>query len=657
MSDLNNVEKLSPLTRFCMTIGQIPASYLVSMTYEEQLLWLCDYLKNTVIPTVNNNADCVTELQNLYKVLKNYVDNYFDDLDVQEEINNKLDEMTSNGTLKFIIELYFNELNSKIIENSTSIDELNNNTIKNNQHNSITEDMLSQEVKEMLTGGSVPVVGANSVGTENIIDNSVTLLKLDDDLKDNFIKNYENISYSRNLQGYAKIDNGDLAIDTDSNYRYAIVDLEKDKIYDINGFNYYVVCGIIIVDSSDNSVVLSSRSQSTGSQGLKPVNLSFRTNKAGLKAYISAGISSLTAYTDFVLNNISINKVDFLTLNNKKSNIEPLYSVNGKFIHTSTTINNIPIEMPTEECSYSVYKMNKSCKYNIKSANLWYISGIVITNNKMEVIYSSSSQNTSTIQELDYTFTAETDGFIILSSHSTRFTSYIKLQDEISILNEKLESVENHYSNKKWIAMGDSLTDASTLGTNVKNYVNYVSDKLGLTALNYGHGGAGYKARFLNNQAFYQIANTLDNDVDVITIFGSFNDTYTTQDNYGLGTIDDTTTDTILGSVNVTLDTLIENYPNAVIGIIIPTPWSARNMYNATEEQKTRTINYVNGLIAICEKRSIPYLDLFKNSNLYPWNEDFRNTFYLNADGTHPNTLGHKKFASQIVEFIKSILY
>ena len=34
----------------------MPTSYMESLTYEQQLLWLCKYLEETVIPAVNNNA-------------------------------------------------------------------------------------------------------------------------------------------------------------------------------------------------------------------------------------------------------------------------------------------------------------------------------------------------------------------------------------------------------------------------------------------------------------------------------------------------------------------------------------------------------------------------------------------------------------------------
>lgn len=108
MNNLKPTQNLQPFRHFCMSIGVLPTSYLESLSYAELLYWFCDYLKNTVILTINNNSDCVKELQenfssftnnitNLYNQLKNYVDNYFKNLDVQEEINNKLDEMASNG--------------------------------------------------------------------------------------------------------------------------------------------------------------------------------------------------------------------------------------------------------------------------------------------------------------------------------------------------------------------------------------------------------------------------------------------------------------------------------------------------------------------------------------------------------------------------------
>lgn len=105
---MNNVEKLplKDFTRFCMSIAQVPSSYLSGLTMEEQLLWLCSYLTNEVIPAVNNNGEAVEELQELYRLLKDYVDNYFDNLDIQEEVNTKLEEMAQSGELAELISQY-----------------------------------------------------------------------------------------------------------------------------------------------------------------------------------------------------------------------------------------------------------------------------------------------------------------------------------------------------------------------------------------------------------------------------------------------------------------------------------------------------------------------------------------------------------------------
>ena len=113
---------LKPFRHFCMYLGVIPSSYLEAMTNEELLLWFCDFLQNKVIPTVNNNAECVQELQELFTQLRTYVNDYFTNLDVQEEINNKLNQMAEDGSLTNLIKIYIDPL---IAEQNTKINQLN----------------------------------------------------------------------------------------------------------------------------------------------------------------------------------------------------------------------------------------------------------------------------------------------------------------------------------------------------------------------------------------------------------------------------------------------------------------------------------------------------------------------------------------------------
>jgi len=137
MNNPTIITKEAPFKHFCMSIGALPTSYKDSLDYYETLLWLIKYLEETIIPTVNNNGLAVAELQGLYVELKNYVDNYFTNLDVQEEINNKLDNMILSGQFNEIIGNYidpkFNEYSSELSNSVNNKLELQDNAISSLQ--------------------------------------------------------------------------------------------------------------------------------------------------------------------------------------------------------------------------------------------------------------------------------------------------------------------------------------------------------------------------------------------------------------------------------------------------------------------------------------------------------------------------------------------
>lgn len=92
-----DVKTLPPFKRLIMTLGELPTSYLESMTYAELLMWFCNFLQEKVLPTINNNADALQE-----------VITYLENLDLQDEVNNKLDEMAESGQLQEIVAEYLN---------------------------------------------------------------------------------------------------------------------------------------------------------------------------------------------------------------------------------------------------------------------------------------------------------------------------------------------------------------------------------------------------------------------------------------------------------------------------------------------------------------------------------------------------------------------
>jgi len=113
VENINNQPTIKPQTAtgaFLRYIAKtIPLAFDESMSYYECICALRDYI-NQFIDNLNNVNDGLAELQTFYLQLQDYVNNYFDNLDVQEEINNKLDEMTESGELKTIIGEYLTSL-------------------------------------------------------------------------------------------------------------------------------------------------------------------------------------------------------------------------------------------------------------------------------------------------------------------------------------------------------------------------------------------------------------------------------------------------------------------------------------------------------------------------------------------------------------------
>ena len=80
----------------------LPLVYDDSLSYYELLCKVVNYLNNTIADVNTLGAD-VDNLHKAFIQLQDYVNNYFSTLDVQEEINNKLDAMAQDGTLTSIL--------------------------------------------------------------------------------------------------------------------------------------------------------------------------------------------------------------------------------------------------------------------------------------------------------------------------------------------------------------------------------------------------------------------------------------------------------------------------------------------------------------------------------------------------------------------------
>ena len=126
-------------------------------------------------------------------------------------------------------------------------------------------------------------------------------------------------------------------------------------------------------------------------------------------------------------------------------------------------------------------------------------------------------------------------------------------------------------------------------------------------------------------------------------------------DDDSIGNIDSSDTTTLMGAMSLAIRSIGYLNPNAVVGVILPTPWAS---YNSTSISKSiKPEKYIKALIAICNKYSIPYLDLYHQSGLRPWDTNFNKNYYKDdngdgnySDGAHPNSLGHEKFIAPKVK-------
>ena len=204
------------------------------------------------------------------------------------------------------------------------------------------------------------------------------------------------------------------------------------------------------------------------------------------------------------------------------------------------------------------------------------------------------------------------------------------------------------WANKTWVCFGDSLT-AINAPTN-KRYFDYIVDVTGITTVNMGSSGTGYGNDGGDGRAFHQrIANVPS--CDVVTIFGSFNDMAS---GLPLGNATDSGTSTLAGCMNTTFDGLFAIHPTVQLGVISPTPWETLNPLG----QPNSASAYCDMIKTICSMRGIPYLDLFHNSGLRPWDATYRTLVYSKDQGmgVHPNELGHAIIAPHIEAFLDTLL-
>ena len=178
--------KLEPFKFWCQKV--LPNVYDDSLSYYEYLCKLNEYLNevieqiNTLTDNMSDYEDDLTAQWNDYKEAlnaewaetKNYIDNYFNNLDVQQEINNKLDQMAQSGALSTLIAPFVSQEIGGVVANQIgdTVASQIGGTVAN-QIDAVVADQIA--VPTATATASWLNAHVDPVGSAVIVDNTLTI--------------------------------------------------------------------------------------------------------------------------------------------------------------------------------------------------------------------------------------------------------------------------------------------------------------------------------------------------------------------------------------------------------------------------------------------------------------------------------------------------
>lgn len=245
----------------------LPLVYDDSLSYYELLCKVVKYL-NDVIANVDGLHDDVLSTNEAFGELQNYVNDYFADLDVQSEINAKLDTMAVDGSLS--------ELLSPIV--ATQIGDVVGEQISDvvaSQIDDVVAEQIDDAVREEIGPSVSPVVtewlntNVDPVGSAVTVDSSLEISGSAADAKvvgdritaldDVSLNDHSNIVKLEPMWNSGGVVDNDGVIDytVASTFKWCKIPVVIGEIYNVktyvttaSGYDYYVY----FVDDSDNIV-------------------------------------------------------------------------------------------------------------------------------------------------------------------------------------------------------------------------------------------------------------------------------------------------------------------------------------------------------------------------------------------------------------------
>ena len=605
--------------------------------------WLINTVKKLADDWAQYHADWEAwknDTQAAFDDLQAYVENYFANLDVSQEISDKLDEMAQDGTLRALIEPIFSDFETELEVLSARID-----NIAHLDPGSTTGDAELIDIR-VASDGKVYSTAGNAVRAQ-----AQTAIELGDNLLEGqqFVATHtRDITYSME-PGYVLSNAGLKTAVTGENYLVSTkIDIKPNEI-----LYFKIACArysnmtYVFYDENDNVIAKSPR---TSSGNLYNYNEFIQAPAYSDYCYIAID-KAMTVVDEETVDNIAVvDKYIIYDFEAERKALE-LININENYITKEaaepTYYDGYLLSSALHLISYETDTSFKVAELEVEAGDIYDISKIKsYYNNGTFAIYDISGKFISFKKD-----NSLTNARLVMPNGAKKLlvsgrSDYPVIE---KITNITIPALTDVWNSKKWIVVGDSLTDGAAISRTSKFYWQYIQDLTGIEVYDMGKSGTGYKKQYSGNAPFYERVLNMPEGYNVVTIFGSVNDVSET-----LGTPTDTGTDTVCGCINTTLDNLYSVDPTIPVGIVSPTP-TATYYPLATNQRMTQ---YVEALKTICANRSIPFLDLYHASDLRPWDATYRTLIYSKDDGngTHPNEEGHKILASKFKAFLQSLI-
>lgn len=606
---------------------------------------------NDVIANENLVEQDMTNLFNAFTELQNYVNDYFDNLDVQDEIDNKLDKLVEDGTLTELIGSY---LNPYIYEQNVRINEVYNalSSVASGSPAGVYATLSDLSTADP-DHSRIYVVSANGHwyyynGTQwsdggvyqtSVDGDEVAFLKRNMKSDNEVLKEQVNINLNAFDGDYSHDFYSASTGETSSTNPKYISNVNIIEIPDVTTFDYKLkpisntLVGMYFL-FYNNDTFLSYIQKGVGAM---EGNITIPANANKLRFEIQyTNDLDIADSTNMIItfpteestrtklynNEIDINKIKAVQKNliEKESITLSNGCYNRNLVVTDLTQYGYP------NAKHGELEVVAGEKIHIQSFSSYYypIYAVVDENDsKIADYYTMSGDTNQNARPIDYTFIVPENGVKILIS--TLNSTYLFNVEKISYKNVGVSNLPK----LKYIAFGDSVSRGNHPDASKSPYAwpELFGQIHNLDTTNLSHGGQGYlSTQYYAKTAFETIQETDISDANLITLSFGMNDSslYTY-----IGTIDDTGTDTILGNVYNCIN-YIQTQNNKCQIIVVGTTKANGYFGNLS------IIN--NGIKALCEKYGIAFIDT-SDQPFNQWNGTSSGS--LTTDGIHFNDDGY----------------